>query len=109
MMTMMMMRMTTMMMTTKQASARRAEKALQEILHKADHDSNGRVRFSPQLETVLPTKIFLTFLTNRSRTMSIYVPLKALKEEQFSCQVKLKDYLEILDVNDIKVGSNRLL
>ena len=41
--------------------------------------------------------------------MSIYVPLKALKEEQFSCQVKLKDYLEILDVNDIKVGSNRLL
>ena len=29
---------------TMQASARRAEKALQEILHKADHDSNGRVR-----------------------------------------------------------------
>ena len=94
------------MVMMKQASARRAEKALQEILHKADHDSNGRVRFSSQLENVLPTKIFLTFLTNRSRTMSIYVPLKALKEEQFSCQVKLKDYLEILDVNDIKVGSD---
>ena len=31
-------------MLAMQASARRAEKALQEILHKADHDSNGRVR-----------------------------------------------------------------
>ena len=33
------------MMMAMQASARRAEKALQEILHKADHDSNGRVSF----------------------------------------------------------------
>jgi len=48
----------------KQASARRAEKALQEILHKADHDSNGRV--------------------------------------------KLKDYLEILEVNDIKMNECEL-
>ena len=38
------MMMVVVMMLAMQASARRAEKALQEILHKADHDSNGRVR-----------------------------------------------------------------
>ena len=40
-----------------QASARRAEKALQEILHKADHDSNGRVSFSPHLLDLDPKNI----------------------------------------------------
>ena len=49
-----------MMSMLKQASARRAEKALKEILDKADDDSNGRVR--------------------------------------------LKDFMEILEANDIKVG-----
>ena len=44
MMTMVVKTMTMMVMV--QASARRAEKALQEILHKADHDSNGKVTFS---------------------------------------------------------------
>jgi len=48
----------------KQASARRAEKALQEILHKTDRNSNGKV--------------------------------------------KLKDYLEILDANDIKMNDDEL-
>ena len=48
-----------MMSVMKQASARRAEKALKEILDKADDDSNGRVR--------------------------------------------LKDFMDILEVNDVKV------
>ena len=42
---------------TMQASARRAEKALQEILHKADHDSNGKVN------TITATKYFTVMLT----------------------------------------------
>ena len=48
-----------MMSMLKQASARRAEKALKEILDKADDDSNGRVR--------------------------------------------LKDFMDILEANDVKV------
>ena len=47
----------------KQASARRAEKALKEILDKADDNANGRVR--------------------------------------------LKDFIEILEVNDVKVRRGR--
>ena len=65
-----------------QASARRAEKALQEILHKTDRNSNGKVSRSSIILQIIDVWFLL-----------------------FWFKVKLKDYLEILDVNDIKVAS----
>ena len=65
-----------------QASARRAEKALQEILHKTDRNSNGKVSRSSIILQIIDVWFLL-----------------------FWFKVKLKDYLEILDANDIKVAS----
>ena len=65
-----------------QASARRAEKALQEILHKTDRNSNGKVSWSNNILQIIDVWFLL-----------------------FWFKVKLKDYLEILDANDIKVAS----
>ena len=65
-----------------QASARRAEKALQEILHKTDRNSNGKVSRSSNILQIIDVWFLL-----------------------FWFKVKLKDYLEILDANDIKVAS----
>ena len=85
----------------KQASARRAEKALKEILDKADDNANGRV--SGDI-------VLLLFLFRRSNSDSDFLllvktnkPIK-LRKLMFHCKVRLKDFVDILEANDVKVN-----
>ena len=112
-----------MMSVMKQASARRAEKALKEILDKADDNANGRVSGDIVLLLFLfrccnSVSFYFFLLVKTSlivgsahQTIALFsenylFARKAIKLKQlmFHCKVRLKDFVDILEANDVKVN-----